>query len=106
MDYTRLTGPNFLWHLDKYDKLTPYGIVIHGCIDGYSRKILWWKVGSANNDPHIIGHYYIEAVKSIKNCLSILWSDLGTENSIVSIIQPVLRHHDSESLAGAKNFLY
>ena len=33
-------GPNFIWHLDGYDKLKPYGLYIHGGIDGYSRKIL------------------------------------------------------------------
>ena len=27
-------GPNYLWHCDGYDKLTPYGLTIHGCIDG------------------------------------------------------------------------
>jgi hypothetical protein len=27
-------GPNFVWHLDGYDKLKPYGFAIHGCIDG------------------------------------------------------------------------
>ena len=30
-----LQGPDFVWHLDRYDKLKPYGFVIHGCIDGY-----------------------------------------------------------------------
>ena len=29
-------GPNYLWHTDGYDKLKPYGIAIHGCIDGYN----------------------------------------------------------------------
>ena len=29
-----MQGPNFTWHVDGYDKLTPYGITIHGCIDG------------------------------------------------------------------------
>lgn len=28
-------GPNYIWHLDGYDKLTPFGLSIHGCIDGY-----------------------------------------------------------------------
>lgn len=28
-------GPNYVWHCDGYDKLKPYGIAIHGCIDGY-----------------------------------------------------------------------
>ena len=27
-------GPNFSWHCDGYDKLKPFGIAIHGCIDG------------------------------------------------------------------------
>lgn len=26
--------PDFVWHLDGYDKLKPYGFAIHGCIDG------------------------------------------------------------------------
>ena len=30
--------------MDGNDKLKPYGISIHGCIDGYSRKVLWLQV--------------------------------------------------------------
>ena len=30
-----LKGPNYVWHMDRYDKLSPYGLAIHGCIDGY-----------------------------------------------------------------------
>ena len=33
-------GPNHSWHVDGYDKLKPYGFPVHGCIDGYSRKVL------------------------------------------------------------------
>lgn len=29
-----LQGPNHMWHIDGYDKLSPYGLTIHGCIDG------------------------------------------------------------------------
>ncbi|KAK7886541.1 hypothetical protein WMY93_026162 [Mugilogobius chulae] len=29
------SGPNFLWHVDSYDKLKPYGICINGAIDGF-----------------------------------------------------------------------
>jgi hypothetical protein len=38
-------GPNAVWHADGYDKLKPYDFAIHGCIDGWSRKVLWllWK---------------------------------------------------------------
>ena len=27
-------GPNYIWHIDGYDKLSPFGLTIHGCIDG------------------------------------------------------------------------
>lgn len=27
-------GPNFLWHIDGFDKLTPFGFAIHAAIDG------------------------------------------------------------------------
>ena len=33
-------GPNYMWHIDGYDKLKPFGLAIHGCMDGYSRKII------------------------------------------------------------------
>ena len=38
-------GPNYVWHVDGYDKLKPYGFCFHGAIiDGYSRRILWLEV--------------------------------------------------------------
>eukprot|EP00111_Clytia_hemisphaerica_P004806 TCONS_00013816-protein len=49
----RSQGPNWAWHIDGYDKLKPYGLPIHGCIDGFSRKILWLKVCKSNNNPVI-----------------------------------------------------
>jgi len=33
-------GPNFIWHLDGYDKSKLYEFCIHGAIDGYSRRIM------------------------------------------------------------------
>lgn len=43
-------GPNKVWHVDGYDKLKPFGVAISGCIDGFSRKIMWLKCGRSNND--------------------------------------------------------
>ena len=39
-------GPNYTWHIDGHDKLKPFGFSVHGCIDGFSRKLIWLKVGS------------------------------------------------------------
>jgi hypothetical protein len=33
-------GPNFAIHIDGYDKLKPFGVAIHGAIDGFSRYVL------------------------------------------------------------------
>ena len=59
----RCPGPNFTWHIDGYDKLKPFGFCIDGCVDGFSRKIIWLFVGSTNNDPLIIASYYLKLVK-------------------------------------------
>ena len=36
-------GPNDCWHIDQYDTYA-MGFPIHGCIDGFSRKLLWMKL--------------------------------------------------------------
>ncbi|XP_069131729.1 uncharacterized protein [Argopecten irradians] len=58
----RLKGPNYVWHVDGYDKLKPFGFCIHGCIDGYSRKVLWFEVASTNNNPSVIAKYYLDCL--------------------------------------------
>ena len=50
-------GPNYCWHIDGYDKLKRYGFPIHGCIDGWSRKIIWLKVSRSNNNPNVIAQF-------------------------------------------------
>ena len=34
-------GANHLWHIDSNHKLISWRFVIHGCIDGYSRAIVY-----------------------------------------------------------------
>lgn len=46
-------GPNYLWHVDSYDKLKPFGICINGCIDGFSRHIIWLRAGITSSDPKV-----------------------------------------------------
>ncbi|KAJ8311347.1 hypothetical protein KUTeg_010702 [Tegillarca granosa] len=57
------TGPNFLWHIDGYDKLKPYAIAIHGCIDGFSQHIIWLQAKNTNKDPRVVARYYIDAIE-------------------------------------------
>ncbi|XP_062522376.1 uncharacterized protein LOC134197129 isoform X2 [Corticium candelabrum] len=99
-------GPNYVWHIDGYDKLKQFGFPIHGCIDGYSRRILWLQVAVTNNDPRVIAGYYTETVKNVGGCPRVLRADRGTENTNVAFIQPFLRHFDKDALAGEKSFWY
>ena len=80
-------GPNHAWHIDGYDKLKPFGIAIHGAIDGYSRIILWLKLSSSNNNPKIIANYYLCCIKELQLIPRVVRGDHGTENVIVCGIQ-------------------
>ena len=55
-------SPNYVWHVDGYDKLKPYGFCIHGANDGYSRRILWLEVLNSNNSSGVIAKYYLDAL--------------------------------------------
>lgn len=99
-------GPNFVWHIDGYDKLKPFGFCIHGAIDGYSRRIMWLEVGASNNDPKCIAYYYLNTIKKMKCAPRVIRGDCGTENSNISFLQLLLRYNHRDSLAGMKSFMY
>ena len=82
----RVPGPNHCWHTDGYDKLKPYGFPIHGCIDGWSRKIIWLRVARSNNNPIVPGLFYVESVAAY-GCPVKLRSDCGTENGVMAALQ-------------------
>jgi hypothetical protein len=87
-------GPNFVWHIDSYDKLKPYGIAINGCIDGYSRQIIWLEAYTTNSDPKVIAGYYIKSVAAFDGCPVKVRADLGTENVHLTQMQTFLRDQE------------
>ena len=100
-------GPNYMWHIDGYDKLKPFGFAIRGAIDGYSRKILWLHIGSRNNNPRVIAFYYLDCVSKLSNVIPmIVRSDRGTENVVLAGIQQYFRHNDTDQFAGRNSFRY
>ncbi|KAK5648007.1 hypothetical protein RI129_002899 [Pyrocoelia pectoralis] len=91
-------GPNALWHMDSYDKLKPFGICINGCIDGYSRHIVWLRAASTSSKPEVIAGYYVDSIKILGGVPETIRSDMGTENksveklhvALLEILQPDL----------------
>ncbi|XP_078360565.1 uncharacterized protein LOC144644881 [Oculina patagonica] len=99
-------GPNFIWHLDGYDKLKPFGLCIHGAIDGYSRRILWLEVAQSNNNPRIVARYFLDCVKQLDGVPRAIRGDRGTENVNIAAMQTFFRNNGTDSMAGEKSFIY
>ncbi|VDI81042.1 Hypothetical predicted protein [Mytilus galloprovincialis] len=96
-------GPSFCIHVDGYDKLKPFGISVHGGIDGFSRKILWLKATSSNKNPRIVAGHFLEYLKTSKRVPRVVRMDAGTENVIVERIQIALRSFHTDSMAGHRS---
>ena len=74
----RSDGPNYLWHADGYDKLKPFGFPIHGCIDGYSCKILWLRVLKSNNNPATMASVYLDTINELDIFPKCVRTDCGS----------------------------
>ena len=98
-------GPNFLWHVDGWDKLAPFGIFIHGAVDGFSRRILWLEVNSANKNPNVIASHYLTTVQELEGVPRRMRCDRGRENTINVSLQQFFRWHDVDDFGGTESFL-
>ena len=99
-------GPNYVWHLDGYDKLKPYSLTVHACIDGYSRRILWLKVGITNKDPKVVCRYFTDFVLELNGIPRKIVDDRGTENVNIARMQRFLRRNHPDSMAGNGSFSF
>ena len=55
--------PNALWHIDGNHKLTRWRLVVHLCIDGYSRLIIYAHCCN-NNKANTVLNQFIEGVNT------------------------------------------
>eukprot|EP00111_Clytia_hemisphaerica_P012956 TCONS_00038062-protein len=99
-------GPNWVWHIDGYDKLKPYGFPIHGCIDGFSRNILWLEIASSNKDPSVVCNFYLNQIHRISGVPRKVVGDRGTENIYIAASQRFFRRNDNDNASGANSFKY
>ena len=69
---------NSLWHIDSNHKVIPWKFVLHGCIDGHSRAIIYLKC-FPNNLASTTLNCFIEGVSKFGAPLRVR-GDRGTEN--------------------------
>ena len=102
----RTRGPIFLWRMDGYGKLKPFGLCIHGAIDGFSRRILWLDVGPTNNDPSVICQYFVNCVRQLGGTARVIRADHRPENVYVTAVQRFFRRNAQDNLAAMNSFMY
>ena len=102
----RNAGANSCWHVDSYDELKPFGFPIHGCTDGYSRKIICLKTVPSNNNPFIIGEICLEHLKQHEGCPSWIRTDCGSENVVLAAIQSYLRRNHLDKYTGLESHIF
>ena len=99
-------GPNYLWHIDGYDKIKPHGFAIHGGWDEFSRKILWLRVASSDNIPKAIASYYMDCIRHLRLVPRAIRSDRGIENTITCGIHRFLHRNDEDLMSTKNSFGY
>jgi hypothetical protein len=88
-------GPLWVVSLDGHDKLCGYQnstftICIYGCLDTFSRKILFLFVCYSNSDPRIVGKKYLEYLYQEQIMPSYLRIDKGTETGKMATVHVYL----------------
>ena len=78
---------------------------MHGAIDGYSRRILWLKLSSSNNNPKVIANYYLCCIKELNLIPRVVRGDRGTENVTVCKIQRFFGRNHTESKSKDRSFI-
>ncbi|XP_011687057.1 PREDICTED: uncharacterized protein LOC105449500 [Wasmannia auropunctata] len=85
----KVPTPNSLWHIDANLKLIRWRFAIHGCIDGYSRLILYLKCTTSMTASTVIPFFANAAVQY--GLPSRVRSDFGYENLFVAMVMNAIR---------------
>eukprot|EP00794_Sanderia_malayensis_P010513 gene10512-11617_t len=75
--------PNSLWHPDAHHSLIRWGVVIHGCINGKTRRIIFLHAAN-NNLANTVLTNFEDAIRKVGGCWpSRIRVDFGVENTAV-----------------------
>lgn len=74
--------PNYLWHFDGHHKLIRWRFIIHGCIDGFSRRISYL-FAATNNKAETVLHAFMKGCE-LMGLPEKVRCDKGRENTGVA----------------------
>ena len=74
----------------------------NGCVDGFSRRIIWLEVQRSNKNPRLVAKYFLKCVIGARGCPTRVY----TENGLIADIQCYLRAEGLDEHAGSKSHKY
>jgi len=99
-------GPNRVWSIDGHDKLSRFGFEIYGCIDAYSRYIIWCYCGHSTRAAVSVNKQCLEAVEKTGVFPKTIRSDMGWEVVLVCNSQLKLRRAEKPELPFQKIYSF
>lgn len=99
-------GPNFIWSVDGYCKLRPYGIEIYACIDAYSRYIIWVYIGISASTAVSCVHQYLQTLEAVQLQPRFVRSDRGVETVMLADAHYQLQETYEPDLQFEECYLY
>ena len=97
----RNPGRNYVWHIDGHEKPKPFCFSVYGCIDEFSRKLIWLDITPSNKVREIIWKYYLKTEKRLKVVPKRMKLDNGTGHSLIEpmhIYLPSLNDNTGDAL--------
>ena len=93
-------GPNSLWHIDGHHSLIRWKFVVHGCVDGFSRRIMYL-FAADNNYASTVATIFRNAAQEF-GWPSRVRGDHGGENNHVAALMIAMRGENRGSfIAGS-----
>eukprot|EP00112_Aurelia_sp_Birch-Aquarium-sp1_P026060 Seg90.12 transcript_id=Seg90.12/GoldUCD/mRNA.D3Y31 product="hypothetical protein" protein_id=Seg90.12/GoldUCD/D3Y31 len=104
-------GSDWTMSLDGHDKLCGYQkatfpLCIYGGLDTYSNRINILRIWTTNNEPKIIGRFYLEYLNDCRVLPSRLRIDKGTETGILTTMHSYLRSLHGDLADPVDSILY